>query len=191
VVIVETVGVGQSETAVADMVDIFVLLLQPGGGDELQGFKRGIMELADLFVVTKADGELAAAAGRAAAEYRGALQFLRPPSPSWRPPVLTCSALEGRGMAEVWEAVLAHRKALEGAKTETGDELADKRTRQARTWMWREVNESLLAALKGHPAVAARLPALEAEVAAGTASPTAAARCLLAAFLDGTPAGED
>jgi len=187
VVIVETVGVGQSETAVADMVDIFVLLLQPGGGDELQGFKRGIMELADLFVVTKADGELAAAAGRAAAEYSGALGFLRPPSPNWRPPVLTSSALEGRGMAEVWDAVLAHRRALEAAAPGAPDALAAKRARQAKAWMWREVNESLLAALKGHPAVAARLPALEAEVAAGTTSPTAAARRLLAAFRGDEP----
>ena len=187
VVIVETVGVGQSETAVADMVDIFVLLLQPGGGDELQGFKRGIMELADLFVVTKADGELAAAAGRAAAEYRGALGFLRPPSPNWRPPVLTSSALEGSGMAEVWDAVLTHRRALEAAAPGAPDALAAKRARQAKAWMWREVNESLLAALKGHPAVAARLPALEAEVAAGTTSPTAAARRLLAAFRGDEP----
>jgi LAO/AO transport system kinase len=190
VVIVETVGVGQSETAVADMVDIFVLLLQPGGGDELQGFKRGIMELADLFVVTKADGELTAAAARAAAEYRGALQFLRPPSPHWRPPVLTCSALAGQGMAEIWEAVVAHRKALEAAKTAGGDELTDKRARQAKTWLWREVNESLLVALRAHPAVAARLPALEAEVTAGSLSPTVAARRLLAAFLGTESGGE-
>ena len=93
VVIVETVGVGQSETAVADMVDMFLLLLQPGSGDELQGFKRGIMELADLVVVNKADGELAPAAERAAAEYRGALQFLRPASKSWKPEVMKCSSL--------------------------------------------------------------------------------------------------
>jgi len=110
VVIVETVGVGQSETAVAEMADVFVLLLQPGGGDELQGFKRGIMELADLFVITKADGELEAAAARAAAEYQGALGLLRPgrgdgtASPDWRPPVLQCSAVTGSGIPEVWAA---------------------------------------------------------------------------------------
>ncbi len=182
VVIVETVGVGQSETAVADMVDMFVLLLQPGAGDELQGIKRGIIELADLLVVTKADGELADAAERAAAEYRGALQFLRPPSPEWRPPVLTCSAVTGAGIAEVWQAVTRFRQAL----TARGA-LAAKRASQARAWMWSEVSESLIAALRAHPEVARDLPALEAEVRAGRITPAAAARRLLQAFQAGKP----
>ncbi|MCG8354586.1 MAG: methylmalonyl Co-A mutase-associated GTPase MeaB [Kiloniellales bacterium] len=178
VIVVETVGVGQSETAVAEMVDMFVLLLLPSGGDELQGIKRGVMELADLVVVNKADGELVAAAGRAAAEYQAALQLLRPASPLWRATVLTCSALSGAGVPEVWQAVGRYRAALEpdGA-------LAAKRSGQARAWMWREVGDSLLAALKADPAVAALVPGLESQVEAGTLPPTAAARRLLAGFL--------
>jgi LAO/AO transport system kinase len=178
VIVVETVGVGQSETAVAEMVDIFLLLLLPGGGDELQGVKRGIMELADLALVTKADGELEAAAGRAAAEYQKALTLLRPTSPNWRVPVLTCSAAKGTGIAEVWDTVGRFQAAL----GESG-ELAAKRARQAKAWMWNEVSESLLAALRADPEVAARLAALEAEVMAGKISPTVGAQQLLERFL--------
>ncbi len=183
VVIVETVGVGQSETAVADMVDMFLLLLQPGSGDELQGFKRGIVELADLILVNKADGELAAAAERAAAEYRGALQFLRPPSRNWRPEVMKVSALSGQGMAEVWETVGRFRAALGRS-----GELAEKRANQALAGMWSEVGDSLLAALRTDPAVAQKIPALEAEVRAGRLSPSAAAERILAAFRGRPPA---
>ena len=179
VVIVETVGVGQSETAVAGMVDMFLLLLLPAGGDELQGVKRGIMELADLVLVNKADGELAAAAGRAAAEYQNALTLLRPASRNWRVPVLSCSAATGQGIAEVWQAVDRFREAL-GAS----GELAEKRARQAGSWMWNEVGESLLAALKADPEVAKRLGQLEAEVMAGKVIPTVGAQRLLAGFLD-------
>ena len=178
VVIVETVGVGQSETAVADMVDAFVLLLQPGAGDELQGFKKGIMELADIMVVNKADGELEAAAGRAAAEYQGALQLLRPARPNWHPPVLQCSALTGRGIAEVWRTIGNFREVL----GQSGG-LEAKRAAQARAWMWSEVNDTLTAALRAAPEVARQLAALEAEVMAGRLAPTAAARRLLEAFL--------
>ncbi len=209
VVIVETVGVGQSETAVAGMVDVFLLLLQPGGGDELQGFKRGIIELADLVVVTKADGELEAAARRAAAEYQGALGFLRPPSPAWRPPVLLCSAATGAGIAEVWDAVERFRAALsgsgaegggaegggaegggaegggvEGSGAEGGGALAAKRAEQARAWMWSEVSETLVAALSARPEVARQLAGLEDRVRAGTITPAAAAARLLEAFRD-------
>src|SRR5690606_20081526 len=145
VVVVETVGVGQSETAVADMVDMFVLLLMPGGGDELQGIKRGIVELADLLLINKADGELAAVAGRTAAEYRHALRLLRPASAAWTPPVLTCSGLTGDGVPTVWEAMERYRSALSA----TG-EIARRRATQARAWLWTELSESLLAALKAH-----------------------------------------
>ena len=179
VVIVETVGVGQSETAVADMVDMFILLLQPGGGDELQGVKKGIVEIADLLVVNKADGELAAAAERAAADYRGALRLLRPASPTWRPPVLRCSALTGAGIGEVWAAVEDYRAAMEAS-----GELAARRAGQARAWMWSGIGEALMARLKAHPAVARLLPGLEADVAAGRLAPAVAAERLLAAFLD-------
>ncbi len=187
VVIVETVGVGQSEAAVADMVDMFLLLLQPGAGDELQGFKRGIVELADLILVNKADGELAEAAERAAAEYAGALQFLRPANPNWRPPVLKCSALTGAGIPEVWQAVGRFREAL--GETQ---ELAAKRSGQARSWMWGEIGDSLTAALRAHPEAARQLPELESRVMEGRMTPAAAARALLAAFRgEAEPAAED
>ncbi len=178
VVLVETVGVGQSETAVADMVDIFLLLLAPGGGDELQGIKRGIIELADLVVVNKADGDLAPAAGRAASDYRAALGLIRPKSPHWTARVLLASALNGTGIDEIWAAVEAYRDALGPA-----GELDALRARQAMAWMWAEVNDRLAAELKRHPAVAAALPDLEARVAAGELTPSAAAAALLEKFL--------
>ncbi len=178
VTVVETVGVGQSETAVADMTDLFVLLLQPGGGDALQGIKRGIMELADLLLVNKADGDLADAAGRSAAEYRNALGLLRSAKAEWAPEVLRCSGLTGTGIPEIWAAIGRFRAAVERAGT-----LAPRRAEQARSWLWSELSESLVAALKAHPGVAARLPGLEAEVMAGKTTPTAAAQALLAAFL--------
>jgi LAO/AO transport system kinase len=177
VVIVETVGVGQSETAVADLTDMFVLLLQPGGGDELQGIKRGIVELADLVVVNKADGELVAAANRAASDYRRALHLLRPASPHWSVPVLLCSALTGAGVPEVWKTVERYREAL-GAS----GEIAARRAGQGRAAMWSEVGERLMADLRAHPRVAALIAAVEEEVIAGRLSPGAAARRLLAAF---------
>ena len=182
VVIVETVGVGQSETAVADMVDIFLLLIQPGAGDDLQGIKRGIMELADLVLVNKADGALRDAAGRSQAEYRAALHLMRPRSPRWSPQVLLCSALEGSGIDAVWAAVGAYREAL----GET--ELATRRAVQARAWMWSEVRDSLVARLVADDAVNALAARLEAEVAAGALTPGSAARRLLEAFLgEGAP----
>ena len=176
-IIVETVGVGQSETTVADMVDMFILLLLPGAGDELQAIKRGIIELADLVVVTKADGEFASAANRVAADYRRALQLMRPSSPNWRPPVAQCSALTGAGIAELWQTVERYRAALGKS-----GELAARRTEQARAWLASELSAGLLAALEGHPRVAAMLGPIEAEVTAGRLSPTAGARRLLAAF---------
>ncbi len=181
VVIVETVGVGQSETAVADLVDLFLLLLLPGAGDELQGLKKGIVELADLLVVNKADGELEAAAGRAAAEYRGAINLLAAGGGDWTPPVLTCSSLTGRGIPEVWAEIERFRAAFGPSGA-----IARKRAGQARAWMWNEVSEVLLARLKANPAVAERLGDLEAGVMSGTLTPAAAARRLLATF-----AGED
>ncbi len=183
VVIVETVGVGQSETAVADLVDLFVLLLPPGGGDELQGLKKGIVELADILLVNKADGDLEAAAGRAAAEYRGALHLLQAGDADWRPPVLTCSAVTGKGIAEAWAEVERFRdKFAPGGPGGPGSAIAGKRARQARAWMWSEVSETLLARLRRHPAVNASLADLEARVMAGTLIPAAAARRLLEAF---------
>ncbi|MDP1625650.1 methylmalonyl Co-A mutase-associated GTPase MeaB [Parvibaculum sp.] len=178
VVIIETVGVGQSETAVADMVDMFVLLLSPGGGDELQGIKRGIMELADLIVVNKADGDLLPAARRAQVEYKTALHLMRPKSAAWQPDVLLASALKGEGLPEVWETARSHHDALAGA-----GELDRLRAAQARAWMWTEIREGLFAALKAHPKAARLIPELERDVAEGQTTPTAAARRLLALVL--------
>jgi GTPase len=180
VIVIETVGVGQSESVVADMVDAFLLVLAPGGGDELQGIKRGIVELADLVLINKADGELAAAAGRAKADYEAALRLLRSPTPDWTPEVLTCSALEGTGIDAVWEAVCRHRATLEA----TG-ELAAKRQRQTRSWLRAEVQAGLLDALAADPATSALLPELEDAVTAGRLLPPTAARALITRFRAG------
>ncbi|MCI0430627.1 MAG: methylmalonyl Co-A mutase-associated GTPase MeaB [Rhodospirillales bacterium] len=181
VVIVETVGVGQSETAVADMVDMFVLVLQPAGGDDLQGMKRGIVELADLILVNKADGELAAAAGRTAADYQHALRLLRAPTPGWTPEVRRCSALTGTGIAEVWQTVERFCRALSA-----DGQFQRRRSEQAKAALHAELAESLLARLRGDPAVARRFADLEKQVAAGRLSPAAAAEAVTVAFLDRT-----
>ena len=175
VVVVETMGVGQSEVAVADMVDLFCLVVAPGGGDDLQGIKRGIMELADLVVVNKCDGDLAAAARRAQADYANALHLLRPRWPSWSAQVLACSSLEGTGVDAVWQAVESFRAAV-------GDALPAARSQQAVAWLWSEVQDTLLDRLRDDPAVAEHVAPLEAAVAAGTRTPTAAARELLELF---------
>jgi LAO/AO transport system kinase len=180
VVLVETVGVGQSEVAVAGMVDCFMLLIAPAAGDELQGIKRGIMELADLVVVNKADGELKAVAGTTASDYANALRLVRPRTPAWEPRVVLCSALEGTGIAEVWAAVEDFRAAL----TPTG-ELDARRAEQARDWMWSEISDSLLERLRADPTAASAARRLEADVRAGRVPPTAAAERVLLAFLDG------
>lgn len=178
VLFVETVGVGQSETAVADMTDMFLLLLLPGGGDDLQGIKRGIMELADLVLVNKADGELAATANHSVSDYRHALKMLHPRTRNWQVPVKSCSALEQRGIAEVWEIIGHYREVL----TASG-EFTQRRAQQARTWMWTETAESLMAALRDDEQVAQCLPRLEQAVIAGTLPPTLAAAELLNTFL--------
>ena len=181
VVLVETVGVGQSETAVAEMVDMFVVLVSPGGGDDLQGIKRGIMELADLVVVTKADGDLSAAATRTAADYGGALHLLRPKWKSWSAPVRLVSSAEGRGIAEVWSDVEAFHRALAA----TGDWDSHRRDQRVR-WLWSELREGLLAALNTDASLAKDISRLETAVAKGETAPVAAARELLARFRDRT-----
>jgi LAO/AO transport system kinase len=178
VIVIETVGVGQSETAVAEMVDCFALLLAPGGGDELQGIKRGIIELADLVLVNKADGDLAAAAQRATADYQAALHLLRPATPAWTPEVLACSALHDQGILEVWQAIQRHREALESA-----GELAARRARQARSWLWAEIRAGLVDGLRADPASRQRIQELERAVAAGRLLPAQAARRLMRQFL--------
>jgi LAO/AO transport system kinase len=176
-VLVETVGVGQSETAVAEMVDMFVLILPPAGGDELQGIKRGVFELADLVLVNKADGELAAAASRSVADYTSALGLIRPRIPEWQVPVRAVSALEGTGVREVWDDVERFRATLE----RTGA-WSRHRAEQARAALWTEIGDSLMERFRSAPEVARHLGAIEREVIAGTQTPTAAARRLLAVF---------
>jgi len=176
-VLVETVGVGQAETAVAEIVDMFVLILPPAGGDELQGIKRGIFELADLVLVNKADGEFAAAARRSVADYASALRLIRPPLPEWEVPVRAVSALEGIGIGEVWVEVKRFHTALE----RTGV-WSLRRAEQACAALWAEIGDSLLDRFRAAPAVAPRLASLDAEVIAGTRTPSAAARQLLAMF---------
>jgi LAO/AO transport system kinase len=169
VILVETVGVGQSETAVADLTDFFLVLMLPGAGDELQGIKKGILELADLIAVNKAD-DAGAKAKAAAAEYKAALHILAPASPTWTPPVLTVSGLTGQGLDELWTKVLDHRKRLEA----TG-ELAAKRRAQDTKWMWALVHERLHERLTHDPALRQRVPEIERAIADGTLSPNAGA----------------
>jgi len=179
VVIVETVGVGQSEVAVASMVDFFLVLMLAGAGDELQGIKKGILELADALAINKADGDQVARATDAAAQYRSALNLFRHTTPSWDPPVVTVSAREARGMDVVWSIVEEHQQKL-GA---TG-EIAQRRREQQRTWFWSAVEDGLRARFLGRKDVRRQLPDLERAVAEGTLTPTSAATRLLSLLRD-------
>jgi LAO/AO transport system kinase len=174
VVLVETVGVGQSEVAVAAMVDTFLLLTIARTGDSLQGIKKGILEIADVIAVNKADGEHARPARAAARELAGALRMMAPSSPSWRAPVLACSGQSGAGLEDVWSAVTRHRATLE----EHG-ELSAKRATQQVDWMWSTVRDAMMDRLRADPAVRAAIPELEADVRAGSLTPTQAARRVL------------
>ena len=180
VVLVETVGVGQSEVAVAGMVDLFAVLLQPGSGDELQGLKRGVLELADLLLVNKADGELEPLAERTRADYQRALSLLRPHSRSFETRVQCVSARTGRGVPEVWATVQEHRRALE----ESG-ELGERRREQACAWMWSLVDEELHRSFREHPLVEGRIAAVEEAVGRFAMTPAAGARELLELFRKG------
>ena len=169
VILVETVGIGQSETAVADMSDFFLVLMLPGAGDALQGLKKGIVELADMIAVNKADGDNVARAKAAAAEYGAALHILGRSSPNWAPPVVTYSALAGEGIASLWEQILAHRRAMNAS-----GEFGERRRQQQVKWMWAMLEERLFSRLRSNPAVKAKLPRLEAAVAEGRLSPALA-----------------
>ncbi len=184
VVLVETVGVGQSETMVADMTDVFLLLLAPGGGDDLQGVKRGVMELADLVVVNKSDGDLAPAAERTKADYAGALRLLRrrPGDPDSIPAAMSISALHAKGVADVWNKV----QDLDDWRAEAG--WRDRRRReQAVRAFEAEVERGALDALRKHPAVAAEWAQMELAVAGGEATPEAASAHALSLFLGADP----
>ena len=172
IVLIETVGVGQSETVVAQMSDVFILLLAPAGGDELQGVKRGIMEIADMVLINKADGDLKSQAMRTCADYAGALRLLRKRAhdPDGFPKAMTVSALETFGISDAWDQI----QSLVSWRRDTGI-WQNNRTDQARYWFAQEVRLQLLARIIGDPALAARMTALENEVAAGRISPAAAA----------------
>lgn len=186
VILVETVGVGQSEVAVSQMVDFFLVLVLGGGGDELQGIKRGIMELADGLVVNKADGDNVAAANRAKREYAMALHLLRPATRGWTPRTLTCSSLTGEGIGDVWTMVNDHRAAL----TESG-EWEPRRRNQRVAWMWGAVRDGLDDALRQHPDVQSRLTEVERRVLDGSLSAEQGAHELLAAFGVASPDDSD
>lgn len=174
VVLVETVGVGQSETAVASMVDFFLILMLSGAGDEYQGIKKGILELADAVAVNKADGDNVARAEKARLQLETALHLLQPTSPNWTPPVVACSAITRAGLEQLWQVVLDHRRRL----MKTG-ELAAKRKAQALEWMWSLIHDGLADRFYGHPDVANALGQTVNQVRQGELLATTAARKLL------------
>lgn len=179
IILVETVGVGQSETTVADMTDMFLLLLLPASGDELQGIKRGIMELADLVLVNKADGDQVALAARTMGDYRSAVQFLGSRFDDWQTPVMSCSSINDEGIVEVWDQVDAFKKIL----SETG-QLQQRRAEQAKAWMWSEMTESLVADLKADERIRSLVPDIESAVLAGELPATVAAQRVLNLYKD-------
>ncbi len=173
-IIVETVGVGQSETAVASMVDFFLVLMLAGAGDELQGIKKGVLELADAVVINKADGENRRPAELARRQYANALHLLMPASKHWHVPVMTCSAKTGEGLEEIWQTVAEHRQQMQNS-----GEFEAKRREQARSWMWALIEEGLRTRFRRQPGVRQQLPRIEREVTTGRLSPTQAAQRLL------------
>ena len=179
VIIVETVGVGQSETTVADMVDIFVVLMLAGAGDELQGIKKGVLELADLIAVNKADGDNVKKAKLAASDYRRAIRLMTPESKNWTPPVLTCSAAENTGLIEIWNEVVRHReiKVLSGEREQ-------RRHEQHLRWMWSMISDRLLDEFRESPQVQSQLGQISTAVRKGELPAAVAADRLLEAFLD-------
>ncbi len=177
-VIVETIGAGQSETTVAEMVDMFLLILPPAAGDELQGLKRGIIELADLVLINKADGELLDHANRAAADYANALRLVPPALRGWEVPVRAISALTGAGVDAIWDDVARFRAALEAS----GD-WSRRRAEQSRAALWSEIDEGLREAFQAAPQAAERLAEIEREVTSGARAPAEGARELLRLFL--------
>jgi LAO/AO transport system kinase len=170
VVLVETVGIGQSETAVCDMTDFFLALMLPGAGDELQGIKKGLVELADMIAINKADGDNLKRANLAAADYRSALHILQPRSEHWHPPVETYSALTGAGIDKLWQKILEHRTAMNAS-----GEFASRRREQQVKWMWSMLEQRIMAQLRSEPAIRAKVKRTEAEVADGRISPAVAA----------------
>jgi LAO/AO transport system kinase len=170
VVLVETVGIGQSETAVSDMTDFFLALMLPGAGDELQGIKKGLVELADMIAINKADGDNVKRANLAAGEYRSALHILTPRSQAWQPPVVTYSALNGKGIDTLWQKILDHRKAMKAS-----GEFAGRRREQQVKWMWSMLEQRMMARLRADAAIRAKVRKIESDVADGCIAPALAA----------------
>lgn len=185
VIVVETLGVGQGETAVSEMVDFFLVLALPGAGDELQGIKKGVLELADAIAVNKCDGDSVPRARAALADLRAALRYLPRRRPSWPTRALTVSGLTGDGLDDLWELVEEHRQILE-----TSGELASMRAEQQRAWMWSLIGERLERSFRTHPEIRRHLPAIEGEVLAGRVTPPTAVDELFAAFTSGSPPSE-
>ena len=179
IIIVETVGVGQSEVVVSEMVDCFTVLMLPGAGDELQGIKKGILELADIIAVNKADGDNVGSARDALREYTAALRYLQPRHAFWRPRTLAVSGMAGDGLTSLWETILEHHQALRDNKA-----LRELRDRQRLRWMWSMIEDRLLTDFRRAPAIIQRLAAVESAVRDHTTPPGAAADALLAAFYD-------
>jgi LAO/AO transport system kinase len=175
VILVETVGTGQSETAVADMTDFFLALMLPGAGDELQGLKKGLVELADMIAINKADGDNLARAKAAAAEYRAALHILTPRLTEWKPPVVTYSALTGTGIGQMWEEILAYHRRVSAT-----DAFAARRREQQVKWMWALLEDRLRSRLATDPKLKTKLPQTERAVAEGTLSPALAVDDIMA-----------
>lgn len=182
VILVETVGVGQSETAVSEMVDFFLVLALPGSGDELQGIKKGVFELADAIAVNKCDGDGARRAGLALSALKAALHYLPHRRPSWQARALAVSGLTGEGLDALWDVVEEHHRIL----TSSG-ELTTLRAEQQLSWMWSLIRERLERTFRLHPAVAAQLAQTEADILAGRTTPPAATDALFAAFAEPAP----
>ncbi len=177
VILVETVGVGQSEITVSEMVDFFLVLMIAGGGDELQGIKKGVLEIADMIAITKADGDNIKRAQATAADYSHALRIITPASSTWSPPVISVSALENRGLDDAWTQIATYKKAT----TASGEWVAKRRTQQIR-WMWAMVDDRLIQRLKANAKVKALIPTLEINIAEGRITPSLAVEQLFKAF---------
>ena len=177
IILVETVGVGQSETTVAEMVDFFLALMLPGAGDELQGIKKGLLEIADMIVVNKADGNTKNEAERAASEYRSALHILKPVSPNWMPPAHTCSAIHGDGLKDIWRDIENHRELLS-----ISGEFDEKRKQQRVRWMWSMIQDRLLLELEKNDSLQQIARTLEYRVMENQITPGLAASKVVAAI---------
>ncbi|XP_077984266.1 methylmalonic aciduria type A protein, mitochondrial-like [Glandiceps talaboti] len=180
-VLVETVGVGQSEYAVADMVDMFVLLIPPAAGDELQGIKKGIVEMADLIAVNKADGDLYIPAKRIQMEYISAVKLLRKKSVNWTPKVLRVSSTKNEGIPEIWDNMCEFRRIIVGS-----GEMMKRRAKQHRIWMWNHIQDRIIVMFKSHPSVKPEIQPLEDKVAKGVMTPGLAADILMKQFVEAT-----